>query len=82
MWNDKLNVHLHSASFHVILASVIHVASRRDFGIVCFYGDRYHRQIVEAKSGRSLDWVFLARLIGTMITETSALPRFGLSRRR
>uniref|UniRef100_A0A8R7RAF2 Endonuclease/exonuclease/phosphatase domain-containing protein n=1 Tax=Triticum urartu TaxID=4572 RepID=A0A8R7RAF2_TRIUA len=44
MWNDELQVHVNTASFYVILANVVHIATGRDFGLVCIYGDPYHRQ--------------------------------------
>ena len=44
MWNDDLQVHVHSASFHVILATAVHSTSNLKFGLVCIYGDPYHRQ--------------------------------------
>ena len=44
MWNDELQVSIYSASFHAILANVIHRASGIEFGLVCIYGDPYHRQ--------------------------------------
>ena len=44
MWNDDLQVHVHSASFHVILAIAVHSTSNLKFGLVCIYGDPYHRQ--------------------------------------
>jgi hypothetical protein len=44
MWNDELQVHVHSISFHVILATVLNITSRQKFGLVCIYGDPYHRQ--------------------------------------
>ncbi|XBH77528.1 hypothetical protein VPH35_103998 [Triticum aestivum] len=44
MWNDELNVSVHSASFHYILANVVHLASGVHFCLICIYGDPYHRQ--------------------------------------
>lgn len=44
MWNDELQVSVYSASFHAILAKVVHRASGIEFGLVCIYGDPYHRQ--------------------------------------
>lgn len=44
MWNDELQVFVHSASFYAILGHVVHVASGVQFGLVCIYGDPYHRQ--------------------------------------
>mgnify|MGYP006267453655 CR=1 FL=1 len=44
MWNDELQVSIYSASFHAILANVIHRASGIEFGLVCIYGDPYHHQ--------------------------------------
>jgi hypothetical protein len=43
-WNDELQVTIHAASFHVILATVVHIASGHQFGLVCIYADPYHRQ--------------------------------------
>jgi hypothetical protein len=44
MWNDDLQVSVHSSSFHVILATAVHSTSNQKFGLVCIYGDPYHRQ--------------------------------------
>ncbi|XP_047049162.1 uncharacterized protein LOC124654187 [Lolium rigidum] len=44
MWNDDLQVSVHTASFHIILARVVHSISNLKFGLVCIYGDPYHRQ--------------------------------------
>jgi hypothetical protein len=44
MWNDDLQVTIHSSTLHVILASVVHTATNVKFGLVCIYGDPYHRQ--------------------------------------
>uniref|UniRef100_A0A8R7VE86 Endonuclease/exonuclease/phosphatase domain-containing protein n=1 Tax=Triticum urartu TaxID=4572 RepID=A0A8R7VE86_TRIUA len=44
MWTDELKVSVYSASFHAILANVVHVASGVEFCLVCIYGDPYHRQ--------------------------------------
>lgn len=44
MWNNDLHIHVHSASFHIILATVVHSTSNMKFGLVCIYGDPYHRQ--------------------------------------
>lgn len=44
MWTDDIQVSVHSASFHVILATVVDSTSNLKFGIICMYGDPYHRQ--------------------------------------
>lgn len=44
MWNDSLQVDVHSASFHIILATVINNVTSQKFGLICIYGDPYHRQ--------------------------------------
>ena len=44
MWNDELKVTVHVATFHYILANVIHVASGVNFCLMCIYGDPYHKQ--------------------------------------
>lgn len=44
MWNHDLQVHVHSTSFHVILATVVNCTTNQKFGLVCIYGDPYHRQ--------------------------------------
>jgi hypothetical protein len=44
MWTDDIQVTIHSSSFHVILATVVVTASNQKFGLVCIYGDPYHRQ--------------------------------------
>jgi hypothetical protein len=44
MWNDDLQLLVHSASFHVILAIVVNTTTNQKFGLVCIYGDPYHRQ--------------------------------------
>ncbi|XBI50200.1 hypothetical protein VPH35_113643 [Triticum aestivum] len=44
MWNDDIKVSVHSASFHYILANVVHQASGVHFCLICIYGDPYHKQ--------------------------------------
>lgn len=44
MWNDDIQVSVHSSTFHVILATVVNRFSNQKFGLVCVYGDPYHRQ--------------------------------------
>jgi hypothetical protein len=44
MWNDDLQLLVHSASFHVILAIVVNTTTNQKFGLVCIYGDPYHHQ--------------------------------------
>jgi hypothetical protein len=44
MWTDDLHVQVHSTTFHVILATCINRASNQQFGLVCIYGDPYHRE--------------------------------------
>jgi endonuclease/exonuclease/phosphatase family metal-dependent hydrolase len=45
MWNDDLQVTVHSYSFYIIHATVVNSTSILKFGLVCIYGDPYHRQI-------------------------------------
>ena len=42
MWNEDLQVTVHSSSFYTILATVVHTTSNIRFGLVCVYGDPYH----------------------------------------
>jgi endonuclease/exonuclease/phosphatase family metal-dependent hydrolase len=44
MWNDGLQVQVHNAASHVILATVNIRSSNRHFGLACIYGDPYHNQ--------------------------------------
>ena len=44
MWNDDLQIHVHSSNFYVILATASIRSSNLHFGLVCIYGDPYHRQ--------------------------------------
>jgi exonuclease III len=44
MWNDSLQVNVHSTSFHIILATAVCTTNNQKFGLVCIYGDPYHRQ--------------------------------------
>ena len=44
MWCADLQVTIQVANFHVILASVVNIASGQEFGLVCIYGDPYHHQ--------------------------------------
>jgi hypothetical protein len=44
MWNDELQVTVNSSSTHVILATVVYSTRNLKFGLVCIYGDPYHRQ--------------------------------------
>jgi endonuclease/exonuclease/phosphatase family metal-dependent hydrolase len=43
MWSDEVQVSVHSFNFHVILATVVNSSSNQQFGLVCIYGDPYHR---------------------------------------
>lgn len=43
MWMDEVQVQVHHTDFHVILASVVNIASNVDFALICIYGDPYHR---------------------------------------
>lgn len=43
MWTDEVQVDVHFADFHVILASIVNSASSVSFALVCIYGDPYHR---------------------------------------
>lgn len=42
MWNDELCVSVQVANFHIILASVVHIPTKEEFGLVCIYRDPYH----------------------------------------
>jgi exonuclease III len=44
LWNDEVQVTVKFCSFHLILASVVHIASGVDFLLVCVYGDPHHLQ--------------------------------------
>jgi hypothetical protein len=44
IWNDDLQVNIRNSSFHLILAMVVHTNTNLKFGLVCIYGDPYHRQ--------------------------------------
>jgi hypothetical protein len=44
MWNDTLQVDVHNANFHIILATVVNNATSQKFGLICIYGDPYHRE--------------------------------------
>jgi hypothetical protein len=44
MWNDDLKLTVHSSSFYVILATATILSSNQHFGLICIYGDPYHRQ--------------------------------------
>uniref|UniRef100_A0A8R7JZV9 Endonuclease/exonuclease/phosphatase domain-containing protein n=1 Tax=Triticum urartu TaxID=4572 RepID=A0A8R7JZV9_TRIUA len=44
MWTDEVQVKVHFADFHVILASVVNPVSSVSFALVCIYGDPYHRR--------------------------------------
>ena len=44
MWNDELQVHVNTAYLYVILVNLVNIATSRDFGLVCIYGDPYHTQ--------------------------------------
>jgi hypothetical protein len=44
MWNDELQVTVHSSSLHIILATAVYSTRNLKFGLVCIYGDPYHRQ--------------------------------------
>jgi hypothetical protein len=46
MWNDDLQVSIHSANFHVILATCLNSINNLKFGLVCIYGDPYHRPLI------------------------------------
>jgi hypothetical protein len=47
MWNESLQIDVHSTSFHLILATATCTASNQKFGLVCIYGDPYHRQTTD-----------------------------------
>ena len=47
MWNDDVKLTVHSSNFHVILAMVTVLSSNQHFGLICIYGDLYHRQTSE-----------------------------------
>jgi hypothetical protein len=44
MWDDELKVTVHSSSFYIILATVVYRTRNLKVGLVCIYGDPYHRQ--------------------------------------
>jgi hypothetical protein len=44
MWNDDMQVTVHNSNFYIILATAVHITSNNFFGLVCMYGDPYHRQ--------------------------------------
>jgi hypothetical protein len=44
LWTDDLHVSVQIASFHVIPALVKDKSTNQRFGLVCIYGDPYHRQ--------------------------------------
>lgn len=43
MWTDEVQMRVHLVDFHVILASVMNIASNVEFALVCIYGDPHHR---------------------------------------
>jgi hypothetical protein len=43
LWSDDVEVSVHSASLHLILALVTDRSKNQKFGLVCIYGDPYHR---------------------------------------
>uniref|UniRef100_A0ACD5X0L9 Uncharacterized protein n=1 Tax=Avena sativa TaxID=4498 RepID=A0ACD5X0L9_AVESA len=44
LWNDEVRVTVKFSSFHLILASVIHIGCGVEFMLACVYGDPHHRQ--------------------------------------
>uniref|UniRef100_A0ACD5X6M7 Uncharacterized protein n=1 Tax=Avena sativa TaxID=4498 RepID=A0ACD5X6M7_AVESA len=42
MWNDEVQVSVHSFNYYVILATVVVKSNNLQFGLVCIYGDPYH----------------------------------------
>jgi hypothetical protein len=44
MWNDQIQVSIQSSSFYLILATATIKDSNLKLGLVCIYGDPYHRQ--------------------------------------
>lgn len=44
MWSDDIQVTVHTSSFYTILATAVNSTSNLKFGLVCIYGDPYHRQ--------------------------------------
>ena len=44
MWSDDIDITVHTTSFHLILAIATIRATNQKFGLVCIYGDPYHRQ--------------------------------------
>lgn len=44
LWNDEVQVTINFSSHHLILASVLNIASNVHFALVCVYGDPHHRQ--------------------------------------
>uniref|UniRef100_A0ACD5YFP5 Uncharacterized protein n=1 Tax=Avena sativa TaxID=4498 RepID=A0ACD5YFP5_AVESA len=47
MWNNEVQDSVHSFNFHVILASVLIRSSNQKLGLVCIYGDPYHRNTTQ-----------------------------------
>jgi hypothetical protein len=43
MWTDEVEVSVHSYGYYLILASIVIRSSNQHFGMVCIYGDPYHR---------------------------------------
>jgi hypothetical protein len=44
MWSDDLQLSVYSSSFYLILATAVVMSSNQKFGLICIYGDPYHRQ--------------------------------------
>jgi hypothetical protein len=44
MWTDELEISVQSATFHLVLAITKDRSNDQSFGLVCIYGDPYHRQ--------------------------------------
>jgi hypothetical protein len=44
MWTDDIQVAVYSTTFHLILATAVVTSSNQKFGLICIYGDPYHRQ--------------------------------------
>jgi hypothetical protein len=44
MWSEDIQMTIYSTSFHLILGTAVYISNNQKFGLVCIYGDTYHRQ--------------------------------------
>ena len=44
MWSDDIDISVHATNFYLILATASIRSTKQKFGLVCIYGDPYHRQ--------------------------------------